>query len=78
MTVVSTCPPSRGILFPGFMVSEFAGTDVLVMLLQLGALDDLCAAFAVFFLQRTITVVHSPPGLTGLLPGATVLGRAEG
>ena len=60
------------------MVYEFAGTDVLVMLLQLGALDDLWAAFAVFFLQRTITVVYSPPGLTGLLPGATVLGGAEG
>ena len=55
------------------MVSEFAGMDVLVILPQLGALDDLCTAFTIFFLQRTIAVAYSPPGLTGLLPGATDL-----
>ena len=77
-TVVGAGTTSCGILFPGFVISELTRTNVFVMLFELGAFDDLSTAFAVFFLQRTIAVVNGSPGFTGLLPGATVLRRAQG
>ena len=73
LTVVGAGTTSCGILFPGFVISEFTRTNVFVVLLELSSLDDLSTAFAVFFLQRTIAVVNGSPGFTGLLPGATVL-----